>query len=118
MSKKGLFLWLLLLSLAAAPLACDQARSKFDQISLGMTRQQVEKLLGKPATVTGDPATPTATWTYGKEKLVIQFNQDRVQLKQLAPWRPARPNSKPPGCSRGSRAVLGISIPWGGETPK
>jgi hypothetical protein len=85
MSKKGLFLWLLLLSLAAAPLACDQARSKFDQISLGMTRQQVEKLLGKPATMTGDPATPTATWTYGKEKLVIQFNQDRVQLKQLAP---------------------------------
>jgi len=49
-----------------------------------MTRQQVEKLLGQPAAWTGDPATPTATWTYGKEKLVIKFNQDRVQLKQVA----------------------------------
>jgi len=84
MSKKKIMLWLLPIFLAAAPLACDQARGKFDQISPGMTRQQVEKLLGKPAMVTGDPANPTATWTYGKEKLVIQYNQDRVQVKQLA----------------------------------
>lgn len=77
MSKKGLCLWFLLLSLAVTHLACDQARSKFGQITIGIGRQQVEKLLGKPAGVTGDHATATAPWTYGKQKLVIQFNQDR-----------------------------------------
>jgi len=84
MSKKRILPWLLPIFLAAAPLACDQARSRFDQISPGMTQQQVEKLLGKPARLTGDPANPTATWTYGQQKLVIQFHQDRVQVKQLA----------------------------------
>ncbi len=84
MTKRNLIPWLLLLSLVLAPLGCDQARSKFDQVNPGMTRQEVEKLLGKPTRTAGDPANPTATWTYGKQQLVIQFHQDRVQVKQLA----------------------------------
>lgn len=69
--------------LAVAPWGCDQARNKFDQIHPGMTRPEVEKLLGKPTRLAGDPANPTATWTYGNQQLVIQFHQDRVQVKQI-----------------------------------
>ena len=81
---KRLIPWLLILTLAAAPLACDQARSKYDQIKPGMTRQEVEKLLGKPTRMAGAPANPTATWTYGTQQIVLQFHQDRVQVKQIA----------------------------------
>ena len=83
MSKKNIVLWLLPIFLAAAPWGCDQARSKFDQVNPGMTRQEIEKLLGKPTRTAGDPANPTATWTYGKQQLILQFHQDRVQVKQI-----------------------------------
>ena len=51
MSKRTFILWLLIFCLALAPFGCDQARSNFDQITLGMSRPEVEKLLGQPARV-------------------------------------------------------------------
>jgi len=85
MSKRTFILWLLIFCLALAPFGCDQARSNFDQITLGMSRPEVEKLLGQPARVEDNSGKPVAYWTYGGQQLIVQFHQDKVQVKQLAP---------------------------------
>lgn len=84
MSKKTIFLWLFLIFLPAA-LGCDQARSNFEKINFGMSRTEVEKILGKPAKVDASGGTPIAYWIYGGKQLVVQYNKDKVQVKQIGP---------------------------------
>ena len=89
MSKKSLIFWVLIILLAAL-VGCDQARSNFDKINFGMSRVEVEKLLGQPTRVEGDTARPTAIWTYGDKQLVVQYNKDMVQVKQVGPVAAAK----------------------------
>jgi hypothetical protein len=73
---------------------CDQARRKFDQVHLGMTRAEVVRILGEPQG--HETKTPKAGdvlfWRLGSRTITLQINHDRVLGKQLS--GPARRSQK------------------------
>jgi len=66
---------------------CDQARSKFDQIELGMSRGEVIELLGEPqqseTKTLGSWSGEVLRWQFGGQTIVLQINNDQVQGRQL-----------------------------------
>ena len=75
------FLWLLIF---LAVLGCDQAQSKFDQITMGMSRPDVERLVGLP-TRADVAAEPVSCWIFGDKQVIVQYHKDKVAVKQIAP---------------------------------
>jgi len=78
-----ILIWLLIVVFGCLG-GCDQTRSKFDQVHLGMAGTEAVRLLGEPQererTVHGD----LLRWRLGDKTLVLQISKDRVTGKQLA----------------------------------
>jgi hypothetical protein len=67
---------------------CDGARSKFDQVNLGMSRAEVVQILGEPQEKqTRDMQTgigEVLRWRFGDQTIVLLFEKDRISGRQLA----------------------------------
>jgi hypothetical protein len=82
-----LLVWLIIIAFIALA-GCDRARSRFDEVRLGMTRVEVMKILGEPQEKqTRDMETGTGEvlrWRFGDQTIVLLFKKDRVSGRQLA----------------------------------
>jgi hypothetical protein len=83
--RKMIVVWLMIIAFIALA-GCDRARSRFDEVSLGMTRAEVIKILGQPQeeeskTIgTGE----VRRWRFGDQTIVLLFEKERVSGRQLA----------------------------------
>ena len=82
--------WLLLIATLFLALACDRSGSKltsanYDQISIGMSKSQVETILGKPTSVETKDMLIFKKTTYryedGAKFAMITFKNDEVDGK-------------------------------------
>ena len=74
----------LLISLSVSCSSKRITKANVDQITDGMSKKQVESILGPPTNSNKSPATSkTTTYTYrqGKDTITIIFNEDKVQSK-------------------------------------
>jgi hypothetical protein len=80
-----LLVWLIIIAFIALA-GCDRARSRFDEVRLGMTRAEVVKILGEPQEKkTKDMGTgEVMCWRFGGQTIVLLFENDRVSGRQLA----------------------------------
>ena len=83
-------LWLLLIATLFVASACDRSGSKltsanYDQITMGMSKSQVETILGKPTTVETKDMLIFKKTTYkyedGAKFAMITFKNDEVDGK-------------------------------------
>jgi hypothetical protein len=78
-----------LLILITLLLACGSKinESNYQKIQEGMTMEQVQTILGEPSKTSsvgiGSLSGTTATWTYDKLTISIQFFNNKVQLKSM-----------------------------------
>lgn len=89
MLKKALSIILLLFSVVYL-VACESklSRENFDKIEVGMSMQQVVKILGEPKNVDsiqiGDFSGASATWKDKNAVIIIQFLNNTVKIKTFA----------------------------------
>ena len=75
---------MLLISLSSSCSSKRITKANVDQITDGMSKKQVESILGPPTNSNKSPVTSkTTTYTYrqGKDTITIIFNDDKVQSK-------------------------------------
>lgn len=69
-------------------------QENFEQITNGMTREEVVKLLGEPQENSGASALGIsggqAKWSDGKTEVTVQFLNDKVVSKQLSTLSPPK----------------------------
>ncbi|HZS16518.1 MAG TPA: outer membrane protein assembly factor BamE [Candidatus Udaeobacter sp.] len=60
------------------------AKDNVDEVEQGMSKKQVESILGHPTSITNDPIMKQTTYVYrqGKESVTIIFRDDKVQSKE------------------------------------
>jgi hypothetical protein len=88
--------WLLIfcLMLILLTMGCDQARNKFNQVHLGMSKVDVLKILGKPQETKTPKAGELLTWNLGSRTITLQINHDRIVGKQLSKPAPQSPKAQ------------------------
>jgi outer membrane protein assembly factor BamE (lipoprotein component of BamABCDE complex) len=78
---------ILLLPLIFALAACNSSKTltkaNVDEVTEGMSRKQVESILGPPTTTTAETKEKKTTYIYsqGKESVTVVFKEDKVQSK-------------------------------------
>jgi len=77
---------LMLVLLVALSLSCSGKRitkANVDQVSEGMSKKQVESILGPPTSLRTEVTTKMTTYVYrqGKDTITILFKDDKVQSK-------------------------------------
>jgi len=82
--------WLLLMAVVLLAVGCDRAGSRltsanYDQVSIGMSKSQVETILGAPTTVETKDMLIFKKTTYryedGKKFAMVTFKNDEVDGK-------------------------------------
>ena len=82
--------WMLLIAVVLLAVGCDRAGSRltsanYDQVSIGMSKSQVETILGKPTSVETKDMLIFKKTTYryedGKKFAMITFKNDEVDSK-------------------------------------
>lgn len=67
---------------------CDNARGKFDQVNLGMTKDEVVKVLGEPQKqeeeTQGSSTRKVLRWRRGDQEIVLVIEGERVSGKQIS----------------------------------
>ena len=60
------------------------AKDNVDEVEHGMTKKQVESILGHPTSITNDAIMKQTTYVYrqGKDSVTIIFKDDKVQSKE------------------------------------
>lgn len=82
--------WILIALTFIALMACSHKISEenYNKITPGMTYEEVVKILGKPSSTgkfaLGEISATTATWEGDNGKVVIQFINDVVKLKNFS----------------------------------
>lgn len=76
----------MLVLLVALSLSCSGKRitkANVDQVSEGMSKKQVESILGPPTSLRTEVTTKMTTYVYrqGKDTITIVFKDDKVQSK-------------------------------------
>jgi outer membrane protein assembly factor BamE (lipoprotein component of BamABCDE complex) len=78
---------LLLVFLLAIGVSCTPSKrfdkANVDEVEVGMSKKQVESILGHPTSVTNEPIMKQTTYVYrqGKDSVTIIFTGDKVQSK-------------------------------------
>jgi len=78
---------LLIITLSLCILACGSKvnQTNFDKIKSGMSQAEVESIIGKPKNSAsmgiGEFSGSTATWETNDAKIIIQFVNDKVKIK-------------------------------------
>jgi outer membrane protein assembly factor BamE (lipoprotein component of BamABCDE complex) len=78
---------LLLVFLLAIGVSCTPSKrfdkANVDEVEAGMSKKQVESILGHPTSVTNEPIMKQTTYVYrqGKDSVTIIFTDDKVQSK-------------------------------------
>ena len=78
----------LLVSLLALGVSCTPgkriAKDNVDEVEQGMSKKQVESILGHPTSITNDAIMKQTTYVYrqGKDSVTIIFQDDKVQSKE------------------------------------
>ena len=78
----------LLVSLLALGVSCTPGKridkDNVDQVEQGMSKKQVESILGHPTSITNDAIMKQTTYVYrqGKDLVTIVFKDDKVQSKE------------------------------------
>jgi outer membrane protein assembly factor BamE (lipoprotein component of BamABCDE complex) len=78
----------LLVSLLALGVSCTPgkriAKDNVDEVEQGMSKKQVESILGHPTSITNDAIMKRTTYVYrqGKDSVTIIFIDDKVQSKE------------------------------------
>ena len=82
--------WLLIIFLAFLFLTtgCDRARSKFDQVHLGMTRAEAVAILGEPQERKTGVQGESLLWRFEDQEVLLVFNHDKVIGKQVTGNQP------------------------------
>jgi outer membrane protein assembly factor BamE (lipoprotein component of BamABCDE complex) len=84
--RHSIFL-ILLLPLIFGLAACNSSKTltkaNVDEVTEGMSRKQVESILGPPTTTTAETKEKKTTYIYsqGKESVTVVFKEDKVQSK-------------------------------------
>jgi outer membrane protein assembly factor BamE (lipoprotein component of BamABCDE complex) len=79
------FLLILMLALAVS---CTPSKrfdkANVDEVEEGMSKKQVESILGHPTSVTNEPIMKQTTYVYrqGKDSVTVIFRDDKVQSKE------------------------------------
>jgi hypothetical protein len=72
---------LLILSLGFLAVGCDSlSQEKYDKIKVGMTFQEVEKLLGSSPSCDSAVGMKNCTWGTAEKHVKVQFVADKVAL--------------------------------------
>jgi outer membrane protein assembly factor BamE (lipoprotein component of BamABCDE complex) len=60
------------------------AKDNVDEVEQGMSKKQVESILGHPTSITNDAIMKQTTYVYrqGKDSVTIVFKDDKVQSKE------------------------------------
>jgi len=60
------------------------AKDNVDEVEQGMTKKQVESILGHPTSIANDAIMKQTTYVYrqGKDSVTIIFKDDKVQSKE------------------------------------
>ena len=60
------------------------AKDNVDEVEQGMSKKQVESILGHPTSITNDTIMKQTTYIYrqGKDSVTIIFKDDKVQSKE------------------------------------
>ena len=79
---------LIAVSLCLLLIACTRVNQEnYDKVTSGMTYDQVINILGEPTKTTqlglGELSTTTAIWECQNAKVVIQFFNDKVKMKNF-----------------------------------
>jgi outer membrane protein assembly factor BamE (lipoprotein component of BamABCDE complex) len=78
---------LLLVFLLAIGVSCTPGKrfnkANVDEVEEGMSKKQVESILGHPTSITNEPIMKQTTYVYrqGKDSVTIIFKDDKVQSK-------------------------------------
>jgi outer membrane protein assembly factor BamE (lipoprotein component of BamABCDE complex) len=78
----------LLVLLLALGVSCTPGKritkANVDEVEQGMSKKQVESILGRPSSVANEVATKKTTYVYrqGKDSVTIVFQDDKVQSKE------------------------------------
>jgi outer membrane protein assembly factor BamE (lipoprotein component of BamABCDE complex) len=78
-----IFLLPLIFALAACNSSKTLTKANVDEVAEGMSRKQVESILGPPTATTLETKEKKATYVYtqGKESVTVVFKDDKVQSK-------------------------------------
>jgi outer membrane protein assembly factor BamE (lipoprotein component of BamABCDE complex) len=79
------FLLVLLLALGVSCTPGKRiAKDNVDEVEQGMSKKQVESILGRPTSITNDAIMKQTTYLYrqGKDSVTIIFKDDKVQSKE------------------------------------
>jgi hypothetical protein len=72
---------LLIISLGLLVVGCDRlSQEKYDKIKVGMTFQEVEKLLGSSPSCDSAVGMKNCTWGTAEKHVKVQFVADKVAL--------------------------------------
>jgi outer membrane protein assembly factor BamE (lipoprotein component of BamABCDE complex) len=78
----------LLVLLLALGVSCTPGKritkANVDEVEQGMSKKQVESILGRPSSVANEVAMKKTTYVYrqGKDSVTIVFQDDKVQSKE------------------------------------
>ena len=78
------FALVLLLVLAVSCSGKRITKANVDRVSVGMSKKQVESILGPPTLLIPQPITKSTMYVYrqGKDTVTIIFQEDNVQFKK------------------------------------